>query len=238
MIDTSATVFVVDDEKRMRQSLRWLINSVNLRVATFPSARAFLTAYRPSMSGCLILDVRMPEMSGLELMEQLRERGVALPIIFLSAHGDVPMAVRAIKSGAIDFLQKPFNSQEFLDRINLALKLDENSRASRASSDRLLQGVATLSARELEVLEIALSGSSSKSIGRKLSISHKTVEVHRAHILKKLNVRSFNEVIGKLLGDKLLNALLCDQVEIVHARRRGVVERPYVGDHVFHRRSF
>lgn len=112
----------------MRHSLHWLINSVNFRVTTFPSARAFLTAYRPSMPGCLVLDVRMPEMSGLELMEQLRERGVALPIIFLSAHGDVPMAVRAIKSGAIDFLQKPFNSQEFLDRINLALKLDASSR--------------------------------------------------------------------------------------------------------------
>jgi FixJ family two-component response regulator len=207
MIDSSATVFVVDDEEQMRHSLRWLINSVNLRAATFPSARAFLTAYRPNMPGCLILDVRMPEMSGLELMDQLRERGVALPIIFLSAHGDVPMAVRAIKSGAIDFLQKPFNSQEFLDRINLALKLDASSRASRAGGDRLRQGVATLSAREREILALALSGDSSKSIGKKLGISYKTVEVHRAHIMKKLDVRSFNEAIGKLLGDKLLNAL-------------------------------
>jgi two-component system response regulator DctR len=117
------------------------------------------------------------------------------------------MAVRAIKSGAIDFLQKPFNSQEFLDRINLALKLDASSRAKRASSDRLRQGVAMLSARELEILELAFSGDSSKSIGKKLGISHKTVEVHRAHIMKKLAVRSFNEAIGKLLGDKLLNVL-------------------------------
>jgi FixJ family two-component response regulator len=207
MIDSSATVFVVDDEERMRHSLHWLINSVNLRVATFPSARAFLTAYQPDMPGCLVLDVRMPEMSGLELMEQLHARGVALPIIFLSAHGDVPMAVRAIKSGAIDFLQKPFNSQEFLDRINLALKLDASMRAKRASGDRLRQGVAALSAREREILELALSGESSKSIGKKLGISYKTVEVHRAHIMKKLDVRSFNEAIGKLLGDKLLNVL-------------------------------
>jgi two-component system, LuxR family, response regulator FixJ len=180
MIDSSATVFVVDDEERMRHSLHWLINSVNLRVATFPSARAFLTAYQPDMPGCLVLDVRMPEMSGLELMEQLHARGVALPIIFLSAHGDVPMAVRAIKSGAIDFLQKPFNSQEFLDRINLALKLDASTRAKRVSGDRLRQGVAALSAREREILELALSGQSSKSIGKKLGISYKTVEVHRA----------------------------------------------------------
>jgi FixJ family two-component response regulator len=207
MNDAIATVFVVDDDERMRRSLRWLINSVNLRVATFASARAFLAAYRPSMSGCLILDVRMPEMSGLELMEQLRQRGVALPIIFLSAHGDVPMAVRAMKSGAIDFLQKPFNSQEFLDRINLALKLDAAARAKLASSDRLLQGVAKLSVREREILELALSGDSSKSIGQRLGISHKTVEVHRAHIMKKLHVRSFNEVVGKLLGDRVLNAL-------------------------------
>jgi two-component system response regulator TtrR len=204
MIDSSATVFVVDDEERMRHSLHWLINSVNLRVA---SARAFLTAYQPDMPGCLVLDVRMPEMSGLELMEQLHARGVALPIIFLSAHGDVPMAVRAIKSGAIDFLQKPFNSQEFLDRINLALKLDASMRAKRASGDRLRQGVAALSAREREILELALSGEISKSIGKKLGISYKTVEVHRAHIMKKLDVRSFNEAIGKLLGDKLLNVL-------------------------------
>ena len=117
------------------------------------------------------------------------------------------MAVRAIKSGAIDFLQKPFNSQEFLDRINLALKLDASMRAKRASGDRLRQGVAALSAREREILELALSGESSKSIGKKLGISYKTVEVHRAHIMKKLDVRSFNEAIGKLLGDKLLNVL-------------------------------
>src|ERR1700719_783963 len=100
MIDSSATVFVVDDEERMRHSLQWLINSVNLRVTTFPSARAFLTAYRPSMPGCLVLDVRMPEMSGLELMEQLCQSRISIPIIFLSAHGDVPMVVRAMQSGA------------------------------------------------------------------------------------------------------------------------------------------
>jgi FixJ family two-component response regulator len=207
MINKTATVFVVDDEERMCQSLRWLITSVNLHVATFDSARAFLTAYRPSMPGCLVLDIRMPEMSGLELMEELQERGIALPIIFLSAHGDVPMAVRAIKSGALDFLQKPFNSQEFLDRINQALKIDACMRANQTNNDRLLQGVTTLSSREREILELVVLGESSKSIGQKLGISHKTVEVHRAHIMRKLEVRSFNEVIGKLLGDKIVSAL-------------------------------
>ena len=129
----NATVFVVDDDESLRRSLDWLIGSIGLKVRTFPSARAFLKAYRPDSPGCLVLDVRMPEMNGLELMEQLCQSRISIPIIFLSAHGDVPMVVRAMQSGAVDFLQKPFNSQQFLDRINTALKRDVEAREKRDS---------------------------------------------------------------------------------------------------------
>jgi len=203
----NATVFVVDDDESLRRSLDWLIGSIGLKVRTFPSARAFLKAYRPDSPGCLVLDVRMPEMSGLELMEQLCQSRISIPIIFLSAHGDVPMVVRAMQSGAVDFLQKPFNSQQFLDRVNAAIEHDLKAREKRHSAQQLAQGLVTLTPREREILELALSGESSKRIASALKISHKTVEVHRAHIMKKLNVRSFNEIVGKIFGKLIGDAL-------------------------------
>lgn len=207
MNNPQATVFVIDDEESIRRSLDWLISSIGVKVRTFQSARAFLKAYSPESPGCLVLDVRMPEMSGLELMERLRESDISIPIIFLSAHGDVPMVVRAMQSGAVDFLQKPFNSQQFLDRINAAIKYDGEEREKRDRARRLAQGLAMLTPREREILKLALSGESSKCIASALKISHKTVEAHRAHIMKKLNVRSFNEIVGKVFG-KLIGDVL------------------------------
>ena len=203
----NATVFVVDDDESLRRSLDWLIGSIGLKVRTFPSARAFLKAYRPDSPGCLVLDVRMPEMNGLELMEQLCQSRISVPIIFLSAHGDVPMVVRAMQSGAVDFLQKPFNSQQFLDRVNTALKRDLEAREKRDSRRQLAQGLAMLTPREREILELVLCGESSKCIASALDISPKTVEAHRAHITKKLNVRSFNEIMGKIFGKMISDAL-------------------------------
>lgn len=207
MNNPQATVFVIDDEESIRRSLDWLISSIGVKVRTFQSARAFLKAYSPESPGCLVLDVRMPEMSGLELMERLHESDISIPIIFLSAHGDVPMVVRAMQSGAVDFLQKPFNSQQFLDRINAAIKYDGEEREKRDRARRLAHGLAMLTPREREILKLALSGESSKCIASALKISHKTVEAHRAHIMKKLNVRSFNEIVGKVFG-KLIGDVL------------------------------
>jgi two-component system response regulator TtrR len=198
-MDPNTTVFVVDDEEAVRQSLKWLVGSVKLKVATFPSAEAFLRSYRPETPGCVVLDVRMPEMSGIELMDRLHERGVSIPIIFLSAHGDVPMAVRAMKAGAIDFLQKPFNSQEFLDRVNVALKIDAEARERRRTGDRLVKNLSALTLREREILRLALSGEGSKRIAKRLNISLRTVEVHRAHIVKKLGVRSIGELFAAIM---------------------------------------
>jgi FixJ family two-component response regulator len=186
MMDPNTTVFVVDDEEAVRQSLKWLVGSIKLKVATFPSAEAFLRNYRPETPGCIVLDVRMPEMSGIELMDRLHEHGISIPIIFLSAHGDVPMAVRAMKAGAIDFLQKPFNSQEFLDRVNVALKIDAEARERRRTGERLVKNLSALTLREREILRLALSGEGSKRIAKRLNISLRTVEVHRAHIVKSL----------------------------------------------------
>ena len=207
MTNRQATVFIVDDEESVRRSLDWLVSSVGIKVQTFQSARAFLKAYTPESPGCLVLDVRMPEMSGLDLMERLRERRASIPIIFLSAHGDVPMVVRAMQFGAVDFLQKPFNSQQFLDRVNAAIEHDLEAREKRHSAQQLARGLVMLTPREREILELALSGESSKRIASALKISHKTVEVHRAHIMKKLNVRSFNEIVGKIFGKLIGDAL-------------------------------
>jgi len=199
MIDPNATVFVVDDEEAVRQSLKWLVGSVKLKVATFPSAEAFLRSYRPETPGCVVLDVRMPEMSGIELMDRLHEQGVSIPIIFLSAHGDVPMAVRAMKAGAVDFLQKPFNSQEFLERVNVALKIDAEARERRRTGDRFVKNLSALTLREREILRLALSGEGSKRIAKRLNISLRTVEVHRAHIVTKLGVRSIGELFAAIM---------------------------------------
>lgn len=194
-----ATVFVVDDEAAVRDSLRWLLESIKLRVETFDSAESFLSSYRPERPGCLVLDVRMPGLSGPELMEHLDRAAIVVPIIFLSAHGDVPLAVRAMKGGAFDFLQKPPNHQQLLERVREALERDARDRRERRRNDDLTHLLARLTVRERQILDRVVRGLSNKLIARELNLSHKTVEAHRSRLMHKMEVSSFAELLQRVL---------------------------------------
>ncbi len=194
-MSTDQTVFIVDDDEAMRSSLRWLVESVGLTVATFSSAREFLDQYQPNQPGCLLLDVRMPGMSGIELLEKLTAQPDCLPIIILTGHGDVPMAVRAIKTGALDFLQKPFNDQELLDRIQLALDQDSRRRHESSALGSLKSQFETLTPREREIMQLVVTGRSNKTIASELGISCRTVEVHRARLMKKLHTKTLADLV-------------------------------------------
>ena len=189
------TVFVVDDDQAMRDSLCMLLESVGVACRTFPSANDFLASCDPEHEGCLLLDVRMPGMSGMELLEMLKSRGILLPPILITGHGDVPMAVRALKQGAYDFIQKPFNTQELLDRIHSAIQMDGENRLHLREIERRRAHLDTLTKREAEVVDLIVAGNSSKVIAMKLGISPKTVDAHRANILKKLDVRTVAEIV-------------------------------------------
>jgi FixJ family two-component response regulator len=189
------TVYVVDDDEAMRNSLRWLIESVGLDVETHAEAREFLDAYDGKNHGCLVLDLRMPGMSGLELQDALASRNMAIPIIFITAHGEVPAAVRAMKGGAVDFISKPFSDQLLLDRIQQAIDLDALSLQERTEQMEVSARLALLSDREREVLEMVVTGSSNKITAKHLGLSTKTVEVHRSHIMKKLKAASLSDLV-------------------------------------------
>ncbi|UCE88164.1 MAG: response regulator transcription factor [Pseudomonadota bacterium] len=189
------TVYVVDDDSAVRESLQWLLESVDLHVETYCSAHEFLDAYRPADPGCLILDVRMPGMSGLELQKALGDHDWTLPVIVITGHGDVPMAVRAMKSGAVDFIQKPFNDQTLLERIHQCLAQDRDWRARLSEQAALRSRVATLTPRERQVLEGVVGGRLNKVIADDLGISNKTVEAHRASIMEKMVARSLAELV-------------------------------------------
>lgn len=188
-------IFVVDDDEAMRDSIHWLLDSVSLSARMFSSANEFLSAGNLRQPGCILLDVRMPGISGMELLEQLKDHGILQPMIILTGHGDVPMAVRALKHGAFDFIQKPFNGQELLDRVNAALKLDRENRQHSEEIKGLRSQFDVLTARELEIMELVVAGYSSKIIGKKLGISSRTVDIHRSNVMKKLNVRSIAELV-------------------------------------------
>ena len=196
MNDTSApTIFVVDDDDAVRDSLRDLIDSVGLDVATYPSAHAFLDVYDNARRGCLVLDIRMPGMSGLELQERLNERGSSLPIVFITGHGDVPMAVEAMKRGAVDFIQKPFRDQELLDRINLAIEQNRRRREAEETKQDIAERVSSLTRREREVMDMVIQGKANKVIAIDLGLSQRTVEVHRAHVMDKMRARTLAELV-------------------------------------------
>lgn len=199
---TPPTVFVVDDDEAMRNSIHWLMESIGLRVEMYSSAAEFLQACDPQRPGCLLLDVRMPGMSGMELLEKLKGGDLRLPVIIITGHGDVPMAVRALKHGAFDFIQKPFNSQELLDQVNAALQQDTESHKQRRQIEILHNQFAILTGREREIVELVVAGNSSKIIGAKLGISPKTVDIHRANIMKKLNVHTIAELVQSRLALK------------------------------------
>jgi two-component system response regulator DctR len=189
------TVFIVDDDEAFRDSVQELVSSVGLAAQTFRSALEFLDAYDPARPGCLVLDVRMVRMSGIALQAKLKEMGARIPIVFISGHGDIAIAVNAIKDGAVDFVQKPYQEQQLLDAIDEALRRDAAQRAPAADPSGLAERIATLTAREREVIALALKGLPSKAIAKQLSISHRTVEQHRSRVLEKLGVSSVTELM-------------------------------------------
>lgn len=189
------TVFIVDDDQAVARSLRWLIETVRLRVETFASAQAFLDGYDTSKAGCLVLDVRMPGLSGLELQERLTAQKINIPIIFITGHGDVQMAVRAVKSGAFDFIEKPFNDQDLLDRIQKAIVFDREQRGKEVQRGQLRMLFANLTPREREVLDLVVEGMSNKAIANSLGLSAKTVEVHRAKMMEKMQAHSVSDLV-------------------------------------------
>lgn len=198
------TVFVVDDDDGMRRALATLIRTVGYPAETFSRAQEFLATYKEDRPGCLLLDVRMPEMSGLELQQQLSRNGSMLPVIFMTGHGDVPMAVQAMKEGAFDFLQKPFRDQDLVDCLNRALKLDAENRASLEKHADIRRRFDTLTPRESEVLEMLVDGRANKVIAIDLGLSERTVEIHRANVMEKMGVRSVAHLVRmKLALDNL-----------------------------------
>lgn len=191
------TVFLVDDELDVSTALVWLLDSVKIHARAFQSGEEFLKALA-SHEGpcCAVLDLRMPETSGLELLQRMNELNHRLPVIFLSAHGDVPAAVNAMQLGAIDFLQKPFNSQTFLDSINRAIRLARAAREQLSRESDMQNLIARLSDREKDVLQALLRGQTSKEIAKTLGISPKTVDVHRANIMHKLKVTTYRDLLN------------------------------------------
>lgn len=186
--------YLVDDDEAIRDSLGWLLQSRGVNCTTYASAEDFLDAWRPSLTGCILLDIRMAGMSGPELFDRLRERGSTLPVIFFTGHGDVPMAVSALKNGAFDFVEKPCNDNELVDRVIAAVKLDESQRADAFSADSVNARLATLTARERQVMELVLAGKLNKVIADDLQISMRTVEVHRANVFEKMGIRTAVEL--------------------------------------------
>lgn len=192
------TVFIIDDDEAFRDSVEELVSSVGHPTETFGSGLEFLEAFDPARPGCLVLDVRMARMSGIALQATLKGMGALIPIVFISGHGDIAMAVNAIKDGAVDFVQKPYHEQQLLDAIDEALRRDAAQRVQKADPDPLNERIATLTDREREVMELALKGLSSKAIAKELAISHRTVEQHRSSLLEKLGAVSITELTRRI----------------------------------------
>jgi two-component system, LuxR family, response regulator FixJ len=189
------TVYVVDDDDGMRRALSLLLNTVGYRAAAFASPKEFLDKFRPDTAGCLVLDIRMPGMSGLELQQHLNRIGSMLPVIFITGHGDVPMAVQAMKQGAFEFVQKPFRDQDLLDRINHALEEDKGNRSTLARRADVLHRVDSLTPREKQVMELVVDGAANKVIAIDLGLSERTVEIHRAKVMEKMGARSVAHLV-------------------------------------------
>lgn len=196
MSEAAPLVCVIDDDEAMRDSLRWLVESAGYRTASYPSAERFLACQRAPGAACLVLDVRMRGMTGIELQQELNRRGQGLPIIFITGHGDVPMAVTALKNGAFHFLEKPFDDAELLELIAQA------ANGSHADRCRAAAKFSTLTQREREVLELVVAGRKNKQIAEQLGISVKTVEAHRAHAMEKIGVASVAELVQASLSNK------------------------------------
>jgi len=192
-------IYIVDDDEALRDSLVWLLESSGHRVCAWESAESFLRDYLPAMTGCLVLDVRMPGMSGLELFEELKRRHCTLPVIFITGHGDVPMAVSAVKKGAVDFIEKPFSERDMLSLIAECLAAEQESRGKRNLEAETARRLLQLTQREREVLDLIIAGKLNKQIADVLGISIKTVEVHRARVMEKMDAHSLAELVQSVL---------------------------------------
>jgi len=195
MTPEEATVFVVDDDTSVRTALKRLVESLGFKVKTFDSAQAFLECGPHNGPACLILDVRMPGMSGMELQKQLIHTGIGIPIIFITGHGSIPMSVKAMKAGAVDFIEKPFDDQKLIDAINTALKEDEKFRIEQAQIKDVQCRIDSLTSREHEVFSLVVTGLLNKQIAFDLGMSEKTVKVHRARIMQKMKAESLADLI-------------------------------------------
>ena len=198
---TEPTVFIVDDDAAALDSVAELVTSVGLRAATFRSASEFRASFDPALPGCLVLDVRMAHTSGPALQDELNAIGARIPIVFISGHGDIAVAIKTIKAGAIDFVQKPYHGQQLLDSINEALRRDAENRRDRGN-EGFAERLTSLTERERDVLEQVAKGLSSKAIARELGVSYRTVELHRCHIMEKLQVRSAAELIRLVIEQR------------------------------------
>jgi len=196
------TVFIVDDDEAVRDSLGILMRSVGLQSECFASAQEFLEAYAPDRPGCLVLDMRMPGMSGMELQERLAAVHSILPVIFLTGHGDVPMAVHAMQAGAIDFMQKPFNEQTLLDRIQQTIHQDQKNRDLLGQRDEIIGRINLLTPREKQVMGMVVEGKANKVVASDLGVSERTVEIHRGRVMRKMRAESLPHLVRMVLETK------------------------------------
>ncbi len=199
MRDTPS-VYVVEDDEAVRDSLQMVLESVGYKVSTYSTGTAFLDAWDADMSGCLLLDIRMPGINGMELQRKLNERNSILPIIFVTGHGDVPMAVEAMQHGAVDFVQKPYREQELLEKIEHAIELDRESRQGLQQRQVIRLRVDSLTPRELDVLRLMVEGRANKVIAADLDISQRTVEIHRARVMEKLEAKSLAHLVRMVMA--------------------------------------
>ena len=197
--EPSALVFVVDDDEAVRSSTKLLLKSIGLAAVSYSSAQEFLEHYDPQQPGCVVLDVRMPGMSGLELQQLLNLRGAIIPLIFITGHGDIPMAVEAMQHGAFDFLQKPFRDQDLLDRVQRALQKDRAARAQLREKARIRERRASLTPREREILELMTRGKPNKVMAADLGVSQRTVEIHRARVMDKMGASSLAQLVRMVM---------------------------------------
>ena len=195
MKDADAVVFVVDDDSSVREAIKSLISLVGLRVETFETAQEFLQSKRPDVPGCVVLDVELPGLSGLDLQRELAAHGVKLPIIFITGHGDIPTSVRAMKAGALEFLTKPFHDQDLLDAIRQALERDRAARRHSKEIAELRERFDALTSREREVMSLVVAGLLNKQIAAELGISEVTVKIHRGRVMNKMGVQSLAELV-------------------------------------------
>ncbi|SNB56823.1 two component transcriptional regulator, LuxR family [Marinobacter sp. es.042] len=202
MTDIQQTVYVVEDDEAVRDSLELLLKSDGKPVKTYESATAFLKDYSDKMAGCIVLDIRMPGMDGMELQKKLNEKHSILPIIFVTGHGDVPMAVDAMKEGAVDFIQKPYREEALLEKIEAALKQDQEQRKSLDEKQEIIRRIKSLTPREHEIMDRMIAGQANKVIAIELEISQRTVEIHRSRVMHKMGTHSLAHLVRMVLSVK------------------------------------